>query len=170
MDRFTLIDSPIGQLLICSDGINLTGLYTEKQIQSKVKLLAPDNKCSVDDLPLFVQTQRELNEYFAGARTEFSLPLKPYGTEFQKQVWQELRHIDYATTISYGELANRLGKPAASRAVGNANGKNPISIIIPCHRVIGTNGALTGYAGGIECKKRLLHHEINCSLKQLARV
>jgi O-6-methylguanine DNA methyltransferase len=102
---------------------------------------------------------RQLAEYFAGARREFTVPLSPQGTPFQLAVWDELTRIPYGSTITYGELAARLGDPQASRAVGRANGLNPIWIIIPCHRVIGADGSLTGYAGGIEVKRALLEHE-----------
>lgn len=101
----------------------------------------------------------QLREYFAGTRTTFDLTLAPAGTEFQRRVWLELQQIGFGETISYGELARRIGQPSAARAVGLANSRNPISIVIPCHRVIGTNGALTGYAGGVGRKRWLLDHE-----------
>lgn len=99
---------------------------------------------------------KELTEYFAGKRTQFDVPLNPTGTEFQKAVWKELSRIPYGETISYQELANRIKNPKAVRAVGAANGKNPLWMIVPCHRVIGKNGSMTGYAGGISLKKKLL--------------
>lgn len=102
------------------------------------------------------QTQKQLEEYFNGKRFSFDIPLDPQGTEFQKQVWQQLLKIPYGKHITYGEQAQRLGRPKAARAVGAANGKNPIGIIIPCHRVIGASGHLTGFAGGLEMKKQLL--------------
>jgi len=102
---------------------------------------------------------RQLAEYFSGKRTTFDLPLAPRGTPFQLDVWNALREIAYGDTISYAELARRIGKPSAVRAVGAANGANPIPVIIPCHRVIGSNGTLTGYGGGIERKQWLLAHE-----------
>ena len=101
----------------------------------------------------------QLTAYFSGDLQQFELRLAPHGTEFQKKVWQELCRIPFGASISYGELARRIGQPTASRAVGLANGRNPISIIVPCHRVIGANGTLTGYGGGIERKKWLLEHE-----------
>ncbi|HLK60441.1 MAG TPA: methylated-DNA--[protein]-cysteine S-methyltransferase [Chthonomonadaceae bacterium] len=101
----------------------------------------------------------QLNEYFCGDRQEFDLPLAPAGTPFQKKVWQELQHIPYGATWSYGQLAAKLGNPNASRAVGRANATNPISVVVPCHRVIGTNGKLTGYGGGLPRKERLLRLE-----------
>lgn len=101
----------------------------------------------------------QLAEYFAGARREFDLPLAPRGTAFQQRVWEELRRIPYGETISYAELARRVGRPGASRAVGRANATNPIAVIVPCHRVIGSDGALTGYAGGEPLKRALLELE-----------
>ena len=100
--------------------------------------------------------KRQLVEYFDGTRRDFDLPLAPRGTAFQCQVWEELRHISYGETISYGELARRIGKPTASRAVGAANGRNPLAIVVPCHRVIGADGTLTGYGGGLPVKQALL--------------
>ncbi|HEY2249817.1 MAG TPA: methylated-DNA--[protein]-cysteine S-methyltransferase [Planctomycetaceae bacterium] len=106
-----------------------------------------------------MKVSEQLTEYFAGRLQKFDVCLAPAGTPFQKKVWQELCRIPFGVSISYGELARRIGQPTASRAVGMANGRNPISIIIPCHRVIGANGTLTGYGGGIERKKWLLEHE-----------
>lgn len=101
----------------------------------------------------------QIEEFFAGTRQTFDIPLAPQGTAFQKRVWAELCRIPFGETISYGELARRIGNPAASRAVGHANGQNPISLIVPCHRVIGSNGKLTGYGGGLDLKEKLLHWE-----------
>lgn len=112
-----------------------------------------------NDVPPFPETVQQLAAYFDGKLTEFSLPLAIRGTDFQKRVWDELREIPYGATISYGELAQRIGNPNASRAVGLANGHNPISIIVPCHRVIGANGKLTGYGGGLQRKAALLSFE-----------
>src|SRR5579863_7652753 len=105
------------------------------------------------------EVARQIEEFFAGKRQAFDFPLAPKGSEFQKRVWAELIRIPFGETISYGELARRIGNPAASRAVGRANATNPIAVIVPCHRVIGTNGKLTGYAGGIELKDKLLAWE-----------
>jgi methylated-DNA-[protein]-cysteine S-methyltransferase len=105
------------------------------------------------------RVESQLNEYFGGSRTTFDLPLEPSGTDFQLNVWELLRKIPYGVTTSYGELARRLGDPKASRAVGAANGANPIPIIVPCHRVVGSKGELTGFGGGIERKRWLLEHE-----------
>jgi methylated-DNA-[protein]-cysteine S-methyltransferase len=107
----------------------------------------------------FADVETQLHEYFSGERTSFDLELEPRGTPFQHRVWQALRQIPYGETMRYGELAERIGRPAAARAVGAANGANPIAVIIPCHRLIGANGALTGYAGGVERKQALLDLE-----------
>lgn len=107
----------------------------------------------------FPETKQQLSAYFAGRLTEFDLPLQLRGTPFQQRVWEALQTIPYGTVLSYGELANKIGQPNASRAVGLANGRNPVSIVVPCHRVIGANGKLTGYGGGIERKQWLLNHE-----------
>lgn len=111
---------------------------------------------STDVSPLLLRARTEIEEYFAGRRREFDLPLAPHGTPFQQRVWQALRAIPYGSTCTYGELAAAVGNPRASRAVGMANHRNPLPILIPCHRVIGASGALTGYAGGLEWKRRLL--------------
>lgn len=111
------------------------------------------------DSPLASDVTRQIEDFFAGRRTDFDLPLAAAGTEFQKRVWAELRRIPFGETISYAELARRIGQPKASRAVGRANGANPIAVIVPCHRVIGANGTLTGYAGGLDLKQKLLAWE-----------
>jgi methylated-DNA-[protein]-cysteine S-methyltransferase len=111
---------------------------------------------------------RQLNEYFAGERTDFDLPLSLDGTGFQRTVWSGLQDIPYGETISYGELARRIGQPTASRAVGLANGRNPVSIVVPCHRVVGSNGSLTGYGGGLPRKQFLLGLELRVSGRTLA--
>jgi methylated-DNA-[protein]-cysteine S-methyltransferase len=109
--------------------------------------------------PILLETERQLKEYFAGTRNEFNLPLEPAGTEFQKKVWQALREIPFGQTRSYLDLAKSIGSVKAVRAVGAANGKNPLSIVVPCHRVLGADRALTGFAGGLEVKAKLLAHE-----------
>jgi methylated-DNA-[protein]-cysteine S-methyltransferase len=156
MNYFTTVESPIGTLLLLSNGDYLTGLYTMPAAANE-KLW--HGALYHAELPLFVLAEEQLKQYFAGDRHDFSIPLKPTGTEFQQAVWAELRRIPFGEHISYGELARRLGNPSASRAVGLANGRNPLSIIVPCHRVIGQNGSLTGYAGGIERKRFLLEME-----------
>ena len=121
-----------------------------------------NNKNVIDsDLPILIETEKQINQYFAGNRQIFNVPLKPNGTDFQLSVWNVLKKIPYGKTISYQELAYRVGNKNASRAVGNANGKNPIPIIIPCHRVIRKNGKLGGFGGGINIKKKLLELERN---------
>jgi methylated-DNA-[protein]-cysteine S-methyltransferase len=152
MTYYTCCESPIASILLTSDGTSLTCLY----------LLSPQGPSidpewvRRDDATPFAETKRQLAAYFEGRLTEFDLPLAIAGTPFQKRVWDELQRIPYGDTISYGELARRIGQPSASRAVGLANGRNPIGIIVPCHRVIGANGTLTGYGGGLPRKEALL--------------
>jgi methylated-DNA-[protein]-cysteine S-methyltransferase len=156
LNYYTYIDSPIGRLLLSSDGEALTGLYMETEDHPTPEAAGWARDPAAGALPLAL---RQLNEYFAGSRQEFTLPLRPQGTTFQRRVWDALIEIPYGVTWSYGELARRIDNPNASRAVGLANGRNPISIVVPCHRVIGANGTLTGYGGGLERKRWLLAHE-----------
>ena len=150
----TTIDSPVGPLtLVATDG-GLSGLYMHEQRHRP----APEAFGEPDPAP-FAAVIEQLQEYFDGDRTDFDLPLSLRGTPFQRSVWDELTKIPYGETISYGELAARLGNPAASRAVGLANGRNPVGVIVPCHRVVGSTGGLTGYGGGIERKRHLLAFE-----------
>jgi methylated-DNA-[protein]-cysteine S-methyltransferase len=151
---YTLVDSPLGELLLLGDGRALHGLYM--QDAPKPKPVAPEWERS--SAP-FAAVIAQLGEYFAGERTTFELPLAMRGTEFERRVWGGLGEIPYGTTLSYGELARRLGFPTGARAVGLANGRNPISVIVPCHRVIGADGTLTGYGGGLERKRILLELE-----------
>ena len=153
---YTIFESPVGPLLLMSDGASLTGLHTDNDKHRPA--MQPDWICDETAAP-FAQVKAQLRGYFEGRLTEFDLPLAPLGTEFQLRVWQELRDIPYGETISYAELARRIGRPNASRAVGHSNARNPISIIVPCHRVIGADQSLTGYAGGLERKRALLEHE-----------
>lgn len=146
------LPSPIGDVLLTGDGRSITGLYTAEHVR------LPSQLGERSDTE-FVDAHRQLAEYFAGERLRFELPLAPIGTEFQQRVWQQLLAIEFGNTRSYGQLAIQLGNPKAVRAVGLANGRNPISIIVPCHRVVGSNGALTGYAGGLPVKQWLLTHE-----------
>jgi methylated-DNA-[protein]-cysteine S-methyltransferase len=157
MNSFGYLESPIGRLMLTSNGGALTGLFMEP---SRKKVPQPAEGW-VEDLSVapLAATVVQLNEYFNGGRREFDLPLYFEGTTFQRRVWQELTEIPYGETWSYGQLARRIGKPSASRAVGLANGRNPISILVPCHRVIGADGSLTGYGGGLERKRWLLAHE-----------
>ena len=141
----TRLDSPVGPLWLESDGGAVTGLYYQ-----------PCAGEPGDHLPLHRQAAEQLAEYFRGERRSFALPLRPEGTPFRLRVWQALEWIPYGTTITYGELAEAVGNPKASRAVGQANHHNPISIIVPCHRVIGAGGALVGYGGGLDKKRFLL--------------
>ena len=155
MKCFTRLESPIGELLLCSDGASLTGLYMDTSGRPPLDGGWTENP-SAAPLP---EAVRQLREYFEGTRREFDLPLRLQGTQFQQRVWHSLTEIPYGKTWSYGQLARRIGNPNASRAVGLANGSNPISILIPCHRVIGADGSLTGYGGGLERKRWLLAHE-----------
>ncbi|GGZ15704.1 methylated-DNA--[protein]-cysteine S-methyltransferase [Streptomyces nitrosporeus] len=152
--RHTVVDSPYGPLtLVASDGV-LAGLYMTGQRHR------PDEETFGEEDPRpFGETARQLDAYFAGELTEFDLPLHLDGTPFQRAVWAELLRIPYGETRSYGELARTLGSPGASRAVGLANGRNPVGIIVPCHRVLGASGGLTGYGGGLDRKQRLLAFE-----------
>lgn len=151
--RFDRYASPLGEVLIVADEAGLTGLHFVDQ-QHFPKDTADWQLRPAQ--PVLVAARRQLEEYFAGQRRHFELPLAPRGTAFQREVWQALTAIPYGATTSYGALAASLGRPSASRAVGAANGRNPLGIIVPCHRVIGSAGALTGYAGGLERKQALL--------------
>jgi methylated-DNA-[protein]-cysteine S-methyltransferase len=157
--RFTEMDTPIGTLRICGTEKGLTGLFMEDHRHG------PEDSEQLAwqrDDALFAEARAQLADYFAGRRTTFTLAIDRDalgGTPFQRRVWLELEKIPYGETISYGELAKRIENPAAMRAVGLANGKNPISIVVPCHRVIGANGSLTGYGGGMERKRWLLDLE-----------
>lgn len=150
----TVVDSPIGPLTLVAVNGSLTGLYMDQQRHRP----RGDPFGEPDATPL-TKVIIQLDEYFAGQRTEFDVPLTPAGTPFQRTVWAALREIPYGATVSYGHLAERIGRPTAVRAVGLANGKNPISIIVPCHRVVGSTGDLTGYGGGLQRKQHLLELE-----------
>lgn len=143
--------SPIGSLFLVASEKGLSGIFWEKQLVPMAKKLA-DNSC-------LAQAAAELNEYFSGQRKDFSIPLDVIGTEFQKKVWRQLQKIPYGKTYSYKELAEKIKAPKAMRAVGTANGRNPLSIVIPCHRVISADGSIGGYAGGIAKKTKLLNLE-----------
>ena len=150
---YKTINSPLGQLKLVASDKGLAAILWKDEDPHRVRLCPlvedPDN-------PLLVETERQLDAYFAGRLKAFSVPLDFKGTEFQKSVWRALLTIPFGETRSYGQIARQIGKPTAARAVGAANGKNPISIIAPCHRVIGLTGALTGFAGGLAAKERLL--------------
>ena len=149
MVYFRTMESPVGALLLAGDGSGLRKLSFRRE---------PAPGWLPDDGRLEPVVE-QLAEYFAGARTEFTVAIAPEGTSFQRAVWRELCNIPYGHTTSYGELARRIGTPSASRAVGAANGANPLAIIVPCHRVIGSTGKLVGFGGGIETKQWLLSHE-----------
>lgn len=155
MTRFRIIDSPIGPLTLAGEGGVLTHLRMVDQTYE------PDRADWELDDRAFPEAVEQLGEYFAGERREFDLELTMQGTEFQQKVWNALRSIPYGETRSYGQIAEQIGSPNASRAVGLANGHNPIAVIVPCHRVIGANGSLTGFGGGLERKSRLLELERN---------
>ena len=150
---FTVMDSPIDPLTLISNGTAITGIYMQKHSPAPEQSGKAERN---DNLPILLAAKHQLIEYFEGNRREFDLLMAPHGTEFQLVVWKELCNIPYGETISYGELAKRIGNPNASRAVGLANGANPISVVVPCHRVIGANGKLTGYGGGLPRKEKLL--------------
>jgi methylated-DNA-[protein]-cysteine S-methyltransferase len=163
MTVHTLIDSPIGPLLATGDfsgdaasghgnGPAITALYPPGHVRAATPAGTRDDAA-------FTELRRQLDQYFAGTRRDFDVPLAAVGTAFQEAVWKQLREIAYAETASYSELAQRIGSPRAMRAVGGANARNPISILVPCHRVIGSNGLPVGYAGGLDAKRWLLEHE-----------
>lgn len=154
MKHYFYYDSPIGRMLLVGTQGVLEELYFPNSTEKKQ--VPPE---WIEDKAVFEEALRQLNEYFAGERQEFSLQLAPAGTPFQQQVWQELRKIPFGETACYQTIAERLGKPRACRAVGMANGKNPLPIIIPCHRIIGKNGKLTGFGGGLAVKQQLLDLE-----------
>lgn len=153
--RYTSMDSPVGELTLFGDGEALGGVLTAAK-DDRTRAV-PEGW--VPDPAAFTEAVRQLDAYFAGGLRGFDLPLAPAGTDWQLRVWAALTGIPFGETTSYGQLAEELGRPTASRAVGTANGRNPISIIVPCHRVIGANGSLTGYAGGLSRKEFLLSLE-----------
>jgi methylated-DNA-[protein]-cysteine S-methyltransferase len=150
---YKVVDSPVGQLKLVASDKGLAAILWQDDDPRRVRLSPlvedPDN-------PFLVETERQLGAYFAGKLKSFTVPLDFKGTEFQKSVWKALLTIPFGETRSYGEIARQIGRPTAVRAVGAANGRNPISIIAPCHRVIGSTGELTGFAGGLVVKERLL--------------
>lgn len=159
MRRHTVTDSPYGPLTLVAEDGTLCGLYMTDQ-----RHRPPQETFGDRDDGLLGEAKDQLNAYFSGELTEFTLELHLHGTPFQRTVWDQLRRIPYGETRSYGELADALGSPGASRAVGLANGKNPIGIIVPCHRVVGADGSLTGYGGGLPRKRRLLDFEQGSAL------
>ena len=158
----TKIDSPVGKLILVSDGGFLKGIYF---FNEKHNAIIPSNSIEKNDENIFIETTAQLQQYFEGKLRVFDIPVKFDGTDFQKSVWNELLNIPYGETVSYLDIAKKINNPGAVRAVGQTNGRNPLSIVYPCHRVIGSNGRLTGYGGGIQNKKWLLEHEIRYSKK-----
>ena len=157
----TTVPSPVGALRLVTTGRGLRAVLWEDDRPGRVKL------DRIEEAPahsVLLAARQELTECFAGARTAFTVPLDGAGTDFQQRVWAALATIPFGETRSYGDIAAQIGSPAASRAVGAANGRNPISIIVPCHRVIGRDGALTGFAGGVDIKQRLLAFERGAGL------
>lgn len=156
-ELYTRLASPVGELLLTAWDGRLTGLYLPCDPGARHAAAHPG--AARRDDRAFAAAREQLEQYFAGQRTSFALPLAPAGTPFQQRVWSELQRIRHGVTTTYAELATRIGRPTAIRAVGAANGANPVSIVIPCHRVIGSNGMLTGYGGGLEAKRFLLDLE-----------
>ncbi|MEU6319045.1 methylated-DNA--[protein]-cysteine S-methyltransferase [Streptomyces sp. NPDC047009] len=159
MKQYTVIDSPYGPLTLVADDGVLCGLYMVGQ-----RHRPPEESFGEPDDAPFGEAIDQLRAYFAGELKEFTLELRLHGTPFQRSVWKQLSRIPYGETRSYGQLADLLGNPGASRAVGLANGKNPVGIVVPCHRVIGAGGGLTGYGGGLDRKRRLLDFEQGAGL------
>jgi methylated-DNA-[protein]-cysteine S-methyltransferase len=153
---YKMIESPIGRLKLVASEKSLVAILWQKDSPRRVRL---NELVANDQHPVLIETERQLGEYFAGKRKAFSIPLDMRGTRFQKDVWKALLAIPFGETRSYGQLATQLGNPRATRAIGAANGRNPVSIIVPCHRVIGSSGKLTGFAGGLEAKAHLLSLE-----------
>jgi len=147
---YRYLATPVGRLLLAREGRELRLINFQRGPRQRLDPRWRESSDAFDDVV------SQLTEYFGGERQRFELPLGPEGTPFQQRVWRELQDIPYGVTISYGQLAARIGQPTASRAVGLANGSNPLAIVIPCHRVIGANGTLTGYGGGLPMKERLL--------------
>lgn len=152
------ITSPIGMLTLTSNGNALTRLLIAREDEADLELVAPESDA------VLAAAREQLDAYFDMRLTRFDLPLEPRGTDFQRRVWESLRVIPFGDTISYAELARRVDNPKAVRAVGAANGRNPLMIVVPCHRVIGADGSLTGFGGGIDRKRWLLDHEARTRL------
>lgn len=155
------MESPVGKLKLVASANALIAVLWERERPNRVKLAMLQHD---PQQPILIETERQLREYFAGTRNQFDLPLEPTGTEFQKKVWRALQEIPFGQTRSYLDLAKSIGSAKAVRAVGAANGKNPLSIVVPCHRIVGANGTLTGFAGGLEAKAKLLALEARRSL------
>ena len=160
-ETYATMPSPVGDLLLTGEDGRLTGLYLPSDRYARHAAANPGSARRND--AAFAAVRRQLEEYFEGRRQKFELKLDPSGTSFQQTVWRALMEIPFGETRTYGEIAARIGHPSAARAVGAANGRNPLSIVAPCHRVLGSTGALTGFAGGLEVKERLLAFEKNVS-------
>lgn len=153
---YTVMKSPVGDITLIADDVSLRGIYWPNQKPDRVKF--PDLE-KYNSNRVLKSAVKQLESYFSGKRKDFNIPLSPVGTEFQKEVWEALRLISYGETVSYGDIAKQIGRPKAVRAVGGAIGRNPLSILIPCHRVIGASGKLTGFAGSLSTKEFLLNLE-----------
>lgn len=149
--HWTMPDTPVGELTVVAEGEAVIGVYMSEHRDAGL-----ERGAAVQHDDLLQEAAGQLDDYFAGKIQEFQIPTQASGTDFQMQVWAELSRIPYGSTISYGELASRVGRPRAVRAVGAANGRNPLSILVPCHRVVGADGSLTGYGGGVPNKRALL--------------
>lgn len=152
------VTSPIGPLLLVGDGERLSGLFMTTHRRPPT-FHGPVGDGPIDDDAAFEEAASQLQEWFDGARRSFELDLAPGGSAFQRDVWDALHEIPFGETATYGEIAARVGRPGSARAIGHAVGRNPIGIVVPCHRVVGANGTLTGYAGGLDKKRWLLEHE-----------
>lgn len=161
--NYTKVQSPVGELTLICDRTQLLAILWEKEKRGRVKL--PLGKMNSSH-PILKEAKKQLGEYFQGKRNDFDLPLGFNGTEFQKLVWQTLLKIPYGQTATYSALAKKIGRPKSARAVGSANGRNPLSIVVPCHRVIGKNDDLVGFAGGLDVKRQLLGLESNRNLRK----
>jgi len=155
----TTVETPIGSVVLVASDIGLRALLfgdDDEAMRNRHHLNGAKQR---DDHPVLVTAASQLTEYFAGERQDFEVPLDMVGTDFQREAWKALQSIPYGSTVSYGEQARRIGKPRAVRAIGAANGRNPVGVIVPCHRVVGADGSLTGYGGGLPTKAWLLDHE-----------
>jgi methylated-DNA-[protein]-cysteine S-methyltransferase len=154
--NYTVMKSSVGKITLVADNVSLRAIYWLNQKPDRVKFPDLENN---DSNHVLKSAVKQLKAYFSGTRREFDIPLRPVGTVFQEEVWLALRSISYGETVSYSDIAKQIGRPKAVRAVGAAIGKNPLSIMIPCHRVIGANGKLTGFGGGLSTKEFLLNLE-----------
>ena len=163
---YDFLSTSLGTMLLAGDGDALLGAWFEGQRHEPARGSSWERR---SNLPILARAGTELAEYLAGKRTEFTLPLSPIGTTFQRDVWSAIAAIPYGETAAYRDLASRIGRPASIRAAGAATGRNPLSIIVPCHRVVGADGALTGYAGGLDRKRALLALERTTSAASAVR-